>query len=92
MADVLSTTTNILGQQLVRIVTEAIANRGGAQKASALYALDPNRKVFFQIAGSAAGTVPTGKTWVMIEFDNVTAAALADKLATWQPPTGTLPS
>jgi len=92
MADVLSTDVFTLGQQLTFVVLGAVANRGGAQKASALYASSPNNKVFYQRGGVAAGTPASGKTWVIVEFDNATAATLADKLGTWAPPTGTLPT
>lgn len=92
MATVVSTDAFILGQQCARIVAQAIANRGGAQKATALYSIAPKLDVYFTVAGSTPAVVATGKTAVTIIFDNTTAQALADRFATWVPETGALPS
>lgn len=92
MADVVSTSAYVLGQQAADAVRQAIANRGGLQKASALYSLAPQTGVFFTVAGSTPPVVASGKTCVSIIFDNTTLQALADKGITWVPPTGSMPS
>lgn len=92
MADVMSTTAITLGQQLCDIVRQAIANRGGAQKATAIAAIAPKNGVFFTIAGDTPPVVAAGKTAVTVLFDNATVATLADQIGTWAPPTGALPS